>query len=101
MSKCECCMRQGEIAGVASSSLGPLSLAYCRECLDAGAEPKWLIENTIVCCSGRSHMSAGWDSAIQFFENDAYHPASEIDVTPEKIAQFWKDFSTAMESRAC
>jgi hypothetical protein len=35
--KCEVC--GGEAVGVASSSCGPISHAYCKECLSLGCEP--------------------------------------------------------------
>lgn len=39
---CEVC-RMERAVGVASSPLGPVSLAYGRECLNRRAEPYWLI----------------------------------------------------------
>jgi hypothetical protein len=43
---CECCNLDKEV-WVCSSSLGPLSLAFCRECLDHKAEPEWLFRMTL------------------------------------------------------
>lgn len=36
--KCDCCGAT-EVMGVASSSLGAISFAWCRECIMRGAEP--------------------------------------------------------------
>jgi len=42
---CECCLRKDvEIAGVASSGIGPMSILWCKECLANGAEPIYLVE---------------------------------------------------------
>lgn len=35
---------------VCSSALGPVSFAYCEECLRAGVEPYWFTENTVALC---------------------------------------------------
>jgi len=46
---CDVCQRK-PVIGVASSSLGPISLAYCRECANKPAEPLWLFEFTYEQC---------------------------------------------------
>lgn len=38
MGQCDCCGEERDV-GVACSPLGPVSFAYCRDCLKAGAEP--------------------------------------------------------------
>lgn len=35
---CDVCGKQADVA-VCASSCGPISLAYCRDCLEAGLEP--------------------------------------------------------------
>jgi len=47
--KCNVCGKD-EIAGVACSGLGAMSLAYCRECADCGAEPEYLFAFTAEMC---------------------------------------------------
>lgn len=37
---CDVCTKS-EMVGVASSSIGPVSLAFCKECLGRNAEPEW------------------------------------------------------------
>jgi hypothetical protein len=37
--KCECCNRQKELVGVASIPALPMSIAWCKECLDNSAIP--------------------------------------------------------------
>ena len=78
ISKCECCKRDGvEILGVASSSLGPMSLAFCRECLENRAEPKWMLEFVRDEDNWRIHLEGFWE-AYTFYEDGTYHPAVEI-----------------------
>jgi hypothetical protein len=95
-SKCECCFRERPIVGVAST-MAPISIAWCRECLDNHAQPKWIIEGEIIQCGGRQHMRLGWDDGITFFDptDNAYHPASEINVSEEQINEFWKEYEKA------
>lgn len=38
LGKCQVCDKNDAI-GVACGACGPISIAYCRECLQAGAEP--------------------------------------------------------------
>ncbi len=42
---CECCMRKKNLIGVYSSSIAPMSIAWCRECILIEAEPLSL------CCA--------------------------------------------------
>lgn len=94
--KCECCWREQPLVGVASTMM-PMSIAWCEECLTNNAQPKWIIETSILQCHGRQHMSVGWDEGMTYFnETDGtYHPASEIDVTPEEIVKFWQQYEEA------
>ena len=50
--RCDVCGSVGDLAGVASSSLQPISLCFCNLCLKMGAEPKWIVEATIENCGG-------------------------------------------------
>lgn len=45
MPTCNVC-NENEAVGVASSWLGPMSNAYCAECLRQQAEPLWMFEYT-------------------------------------------------------
>lgn len=56
MPNCDIC---GETAlGVACSPLGPISFAYCRTCLNDGAEVPFMIAMTIAECGGRDKVHA-------------------------------------------
>lgn len=46
---CQVCA-ESEAEGVACSGLGPISFAYCRECLDKGAEPEGMFACTAEMC---------------------------------------------------
>ena len=41
LSKCDCCGRGGRVVVVAASCIGPMSMAYCEECIRENAEPEW------------------------------------------------------------
>lgn len=41
---CDICGSSDYLAGVASSSLGPMSQLYCHICLSMRAEPEWMID---------------------------------------------------------
>ena len=41
---CDVCKHPDHLAGVASSSLGPMSKMYCGICLGMGAEEEWMID---------------------------------------------------------
>ena len=55
---CECCGVFQSI-GVYSSTLGPISLAYCKRCIQFGAEPLWLVEFTL-------DSIGGWKNAAEW-----------------------------------
>ena len=40
--KCEVCGKETQVV-TAAASMGPMSLSYCKDCLNAGAEPYWVI----------------------------------------------------------
>lgn len=51
---CDICGRKAFVA-VASSCLGPVSLAHCEECLNNDAEPTWVLDSTIYATGGNVH----------------------------------------------
>lgn len=67
-SKCDVCKRVG-IAGLASSCLGPITLAYCQECLNNNAEPEWLLGFNWDSC--REDV-AYWVRELKTWVNDKY-----------------------------
>ena len=74
---CEVCKQKKTIAGVASSTLGPVSLAFCIDCLQNHAEPKSLIEFVIEEDNWRIHLDGFFD-VVHFYEDGKYKPASEL-----------------------
>ena len=53
--RCDVCGKQTNVA-VCASSCGPISLAYCRSCLEAGLEPYGIM---------LAYISAGVERAIK------------------------------------
>ena len=54
---CQVCKTEPAI-GVAASSLGPFSIAYCRPCLSIGCEPLDAIEATYEMCGGKEQTKS-------------------------------------------
>lgn len=54
--QCDVCGGKDFYAGVASSALGPVSYAFCDICLAMGAEAKFMVQATVECCGGLSHV---------------------------------------------
>lgn len=46
--KCDVCGKETKVA-VCASSIGPISFAYCRSCLAAGAEPYEHMVSYVAC----------------------------------------------------
>ncbi len=72
--RCDVCGKQTNVA-VCASSCGPISLAYCRSCLEAGLEPygimlayisgagHWPISVKIIVTTGEKYgILAAWKS---------------------------------------
>jgi len=55
---CNVCDKEPAV-GVASSTLGPMSFAYGRECLKANAEPYGPLVTMVAMCGGRANL-ADW-----------------------------------------
>ena len=55
--KCDVCGQKDFYAGVASSSLGPVSYAFCTICLRMGAETEGMVRATVECCGGLEKVS--------------------------------------------
>lgn len=58
---CEVCGKETDVVVVASM-MGPISCAYCRDCLDAGAEPYEVMVSYIACAG---HFPDGVNSTYQ------------------------------------
>jgi hypothetical protein len=72
LDKCDVCHVQEPI-GVASSGLGPMSLAYCRECAERGAEEEGMVLFTLWNCDGDLDNLADWaKEGITVFKDGEY-----------------------------
>lgn len=60
---CQVC-NQKESIGVACSALGPISLAYCKDCAENHAEPLGLTFSTMQLIVGGGYSAAEVDAAI-------------------------------------
>lgn len=54
--KCYCCFRMYKSSALKhrASSLSAMTLPYCEECLDAGADPTWMIDSILAEDDGHS-----------------------------------------------
>lgn len=67
---CDVCGRGG-VVGVASSALGPVSWAYCRECLNKPADVACMFAATIDGCNGSANV-ADWVKRLWAWEDGGY-----------------------------
>ena len=67
--KCEVCGKETQVV-TAAASMGPMSLSYCKDCLNAGAEPYWVI---------LAHVSSAgyWPEDIKPEKQDARLPGQD------------------------
>ena len=73
--RCDVCGKQTDVA-VCASSCGPISLAYCRSCLEAGLEPYGIM---LAYISGAGHWPDDINPAYQELvrKNLAFHGKTE------------------------
>jgi hypothetical protein len=55
---CECCDKNPSVA-VASVAGMPMSIAWCRDCLEAGVSPYWALVANAISIDGMDH-AADW-----------------------------------------
>lgn len=53
--ECDVCGQPA--VGVSSSTLGAISFAFCKRCLDEGAEPYWMLVGTCAICGDIREMT--------------------------------------------
>lgn len=60
---CQCCNRNVAI-GVASIPGIPMSIAWCTECLEAGAIPMWAAVANTAMCGGLDQAAEWWVQVV-------------------------------------
>jgi hypothetical protein len=89
---CDVCGTEGETQ-LAASPLGPVSLAYCRECQSRNAEPFMMIATAIFTSGGLEAFDETEISSMQTFDEGEYLPASVVcDHYVELEPQIRKEF---------
>lgn len=91
--KCDVCGKEGETF-VAASAYGPISFAYCKECLLSGREP---YNAVVMYIAGAGRFP---DNLSEEYREDVYkqlklHCVSEeqfIKDVDECIEKYWKDY---------
>lgn len=64
--------------GVACSSLGPISFAYCRPCLENRAEPYSMLRGIVLWDCGGLEGCAEWVHHLTTWHDGKYIPVSEL-----------------------
>ena len=90
------CGQQQKVA-VLASTVGPISFAYCEQCLEAGAEPYWALVSYI---AGAGEWPDGISQAYQDFvrRNLQYHQkseeefASDVKQCIDEMNEMWEDY---------
>jgi len=86
---CDVCNKE-EIFGVASIPGIPMSVAYCKNCINADAHPIWAIRGNIVCCGGVEHINPNYLNTVVYSQDGDYitieedlkrRPFTEIELT--------------------
>lgn len=74
---CDVCAREGAV-GVASSSLGPISLAFCPRCLVNRAQPLWLLDATVYMNDGIDNCADWIKETITYTKGGTYRKYWEV-----------------------
>lgn len=75
---CDVCQTNTAL-GVASSTLGAMSNAYCRECLNNHAEPYWMFIYTYYEVGNQGEGLADWVKTLKTYYQDRYMTWDEFD----------------------
>ncbi len=78
---CNVCNKH-EALGVASSGLGPVSFAFCRECLTHHAEPEFMLQYVFDETGGQLELPAFY-AGISTYKDGSYIPYEEWARTAE------------------
>jgi hypothetical protein len=60
---CEVC-NTNEAIGVAAIPGIPMSVAYCKECLEKDSYPMWALISYTACCNGLDHCAEWWKEIV-------------------------------------
>lgn len=60
---CDVC-NKNESVGVACIPMVPMSVAYCRECLQANSHPMYVLIANTVCIGGLEHANEDWKEMV-------------------------------------
>lgn len=85
--KCDCCGTTKNLAGVACSALGPISLCYCRTCADQQAEPLDMINYLIEECGGIDQVSAELLDLVTFYHLGTYASMRDLEPLPVGVVK--------------
>jgi len=61
---CECCNKNQPLVGVACIPGLPMSIAWCRECLEAGIIPYWALVNQTASANGLENCDEWWKELV-------------------------------------
>lgn len=92
---CDVCTT-GETECVACSSLGAISLAYCRECGAAGREPLWVWRGYLIGIP-RDQLSQEMAVAL---ETDLSFHKKDLEEFWGEVEQLTQDYERAMDGSA-
>ncbi len=60
---CDAC-KENEALGVAAVPGVPMSVAYCRECLQANSHPMYVLIGNTACCGGLDNTVDEWQQMV-------------------------------------
>ncbi len=60
---CEACNKNKAI-GVAAVPGVPISVAYCKECLQANSHPMYVLVGNTACVGGLEYANEGWKQVV-------------------------------------
>lgn len=84
--KCDVCSKEDEVF-VGASTMGAISFAYCKECLQKGLEPYWAMVSYIAC-AGRFP-----DDINEMYRSEVRHILEGLNKTED---EFIKDIDHAI-----
>lgn len=90
--KCDVCGKEAKTV-VCASSMGPISLAYCKDCLENAAEPYSLMAAYIACAgewpNDITPEAQVWVRRLLVFHNKTEAEFSEDVATLQKAEAEW------------